>query len=250
MMLSSRKSNVKTRVRKSESKDRSYSKQIEALSKISKAISSELYLDNILKLIVTVTAEVMGSKICSLMLLDEDKRELIVRATQSISEEYNRKPNLKLGEGIAGRVAQENRPISVLDVKKDPRYISVKIAKKEKLCSLLSVPLSVRGKVIGVINCYTSSPHRFTKSEMDVLTAVANQAAIAIENMELMVKSKVIQEELETRKLVERAKDILMEELAISGQEAFRKIQKQSMNSRKPMREIAEAIILAREIKK
>jgi len=250
MRLSSRKSNMKTRVRKSESKDRSYSKQIKALSKISKAISSELYLDNILKLIVTVTAEVMGSKICSLMLLDEDKRELIVRATQSISEEYNRKPNLKLGEGIAGRVAQENRPISVLDVKKDPRYISVKIAKKEKLCSLLSVPLSVRGKAIGVINCYTSSPHRFTKSEMDVLTTVANQAAIAIENTELMVKSKVIQEELETRKLVERAKDILMEELAISGQEAFRKIQKQSMNSRRPMREIAEAIILAREIKK
>lgn len=241
---------MKTRVRKSESKDRSYSKQIEALSKISKAISSELYLDNILKLIVTVTAEVMGSKICSLMLLDEDKRELIVRATQSISEEYNKKPNLKLGEGIAGRVAQENSPISVVDVKKDPRYISVKIAKKEKLCSLLSVPLSVRRKAIGVINCYTSSPRRFTKSEMDVLTTVANQAAITIENTELMVRSKVIQEELETRKLVERAKDILMEELAISGQEAFRKIQKQSMNSRRPMREIAEAIILAREIKK
>ncbi|MCK4802801.1 GAF and ANTAR domain-containing protein [bacterium] len=241
---------MKTRVRKSESKDRSYSKQIEALSRISKAISSELYLDNILKLIVTVTAEVMGSKICSLMLLDEDKRELIVRATQSISEEYNKKPNLKLGEGIAGRVAQENSPISVLDVKKDPRYISVKIAKKEKLCSLLSVPLSVRRKAIGVINCYTSSPRRFTKSEMDVLTTVANQAAITIENTELMVRSKVIQEELETRKLVERAKDILMEELAISGQEAFRKIQKQSMNSRRPMREIAEAIILAREIKK
>ena len=233
-----------------ESKDRSYSKQIEALSRISKAISSELYLDNILKLIVTVTAEVMGSKICSLMLLDEDKRELIVRATQSISEEYNKKPNLKLGEGIAGRVAQENSPISVLDVKKDPRYISVKIAKKEKLCSLLSVPLSVRRKAIGVINCYTSSPRRFTKSEMDVLTTVANQAAITIENTELMVRSKVIQEELETRKLVERAKDILMEEMAISGQEAFRKIQKQSMNSRRPMREIAEAIILAREIKK
>lgn len=241
---------MKTRVRKLESKDRSYSKQIEALSRISKAISSELYLDNILKLIVTVTAEVMGSKICSLMLLDEDKRELIVRATQSISEEYNKKPNLKLGEGIAGRVAQENSPISVLDVKKDPRYISVKIAKKEKLCSLLSVPLSVRRKAIGVINCYTSSPRRFTKSEMDVLTTVANQAAITIENTELMVRSKVIQEELETRKLVERAKDILMEELAISGQEAFRKIQKQSMNSRRPMREIAEAIILAREIKK
>lgn len=241
---------MKRKTKKSESRDKSYSKQIEALFKISKAISSELYLDNILKLIVTVTAEVMGSKICSLMLLDEDKRELIVRATQSISEEYNKKPNIKLGEGIAGRVAQENRSISVPDVKKDTRYVNMEIAKKEKLCSLLSVPLSVKGKVIGVINCYTSSPHRFTKSEMDVLTTVANQAAIAIENTELMVRSKVIQEELETRKLVERAKDILMEELAISGQDAFRKIQKQSMNSRRPMREIAEAIILAREIKK
>jgi len=236
--------------KKSKGKDTSYSKQIEALSRISKAISSELYLENILKLIVTVTAEVMGSKICSLMLLGEDRKELIVRATQSVSEEYNRKPNIKLGEGVAGRVAKENRPISVLDVRKDPRYVNVKIAKKEKLCSLLSVPLSVRGKVIGVINCYTSSPHKFTQSEIDVLITVANQAAVAIENMELMVKSKVIQEELETRKLVERAKDILMEELGISGEEAFRKIQKQSMNTRKPIREIAEAIILSKEIRK
>ena len=241
---------MKKKSKKSKIRDKSYSKQLEALSRISKAISSEIYLDNILKLIVTVTAEVMGSKICSLMLLDEDRKELIVRATQSISEEYNRKPNLKLGKGIAGRVAQENRPISVMDVRKDPRYMSTEIAKKENLCSLLSVPLSVRGKVIGVINCYTSSSQRFTKSEIEVLTTVANQAAIAIENTELMVRSKVIQEELETRKLVERAKDILMEEMAISGQEAFRKIQKQSMNTRKPMREIAEAIILSREIKK
>lgn len=241
---------MKKKTKKSESKDKPYSKQLEALSRISKAISSEVYLDNILKLIVTVTAEVMGSKICSLMLLDEDKKELVVRATQSISEEYNRKPNVKLGKGIAGRVTQENRPFSVMDVRKDPRYVSVEIAKKENLCSLLCVPLSVRGKVIGVINCYTSSPHRFTKSEIDVLATVANQAAIAIENTELMVRSKVIQQELETRKLVERAKDILMEEMAISGQEAFRKIQRQSMNTRKPMREIAEAIILAGEIKK
>lgn len=241
---------MKTKDRKSKKIDKSYNKKIEALSKISKAISSELYLENILKLIVTVTAEVMGSKICSLMLLDEDKRELAVRATQSVSEAYNKKPNLKLGEGIAGRVARENRPISVLDVKKDPLYINAEIARKEKLCSLLSIPLSVRGRVIGVINCYTSSPHRFTESEIDVLTTVANQAAVAIENMELMVKSKVIQEELETRKLIERAKDILMEELDISGEDAFRKIQKQSMNTRKPMREIAEAIILSKEIRK
>jgi AmiR/NasT family two-component response regulator len=84
--------------------------------------------------------------------------------------------------------------------------------------------------------------------EVDVLTAVANQAAIAIENTELMVKTRVIQEELEARKLVERAKDILMQRLELSGEEAYRRIQRQSMNSRRSMREVAEAIILSREI--
>ncbi|GAG92523.1 unnamed protein product, partial [marine sediment metagenome] len=79
-------------------------------------------------------------------------------------------------------------------------------------------------------------------------TTVANQAAIAIENTELMVKTRVIQEELEARKLVERAKDILMQRLGLSGEEAYRRIQRQSMNTRKSMREVAEAIILSREI--
>jgi signal transduction protein with GAF and PtsI domain len=236
------------KVRKNTGNNSHYVEQIEALSKISKAITSDLYLEDILRLIVTVTAEVMRSKICSLMLIDENSKELVVRATQSMSEEYNKKPNIKLGEGIAGRVALENRPIVVLDVKKDPGYINTKIAEKEGLCSLLSVPLSVKGRVIGVINCYTSFPHRFTNTEIAVLTTVANEAAIAIEHTELLVKTKIVQQELESRKLVERAKDILMRRLNLTGEEAFRKIQRDSMNTRKSMREIAETIILANEI--
>jgi len=223
--------------------------KIEALSKISKAISSDLYLEDILRLIVTVTAQVMNSKICSLMLLDEkEEKLLIIRATQSISEEYNKKPPLKVGEGIAGKVVKENRPIAVFDVTKKAEYKYKDIAKKEGLKSLLCVPLNVKGRTIGVINCYTSRPHKFSKMEVNVLTAVANQAAIAIENTELMVKTRVIQEELEARKLVERAKDILMQRLGLSGEEAYRRIQRQSMNTRKSMREVAEAIILTREI--
>ncbi len=225
-----------------------YIKQLEALSKISQAISSDLYLEDILKLIVTVTAEVMNSKICSLMLLNE-KNELVLKATQSISEEYKKKPPLKLGQGIAGIVAKENKPIIVEDVKKDSRYIQHDIAEKEGLCSLASVPLSVKGRVIGVLNLYTSTPHVFTKAEIETLTAVANQAAIVIENSRLLVQTKIIQEELETRKLVERAKGILMKQ-GLSEEEAFRKIQKKSMDLRKPMREIAEAIILTHEIEK
>ena len=228
----------------------SFEEQIKALSKISKAITSDLYLEDILRLIVTVTAEVLGSNICSLMLIDEKTNELIIRASQSISEEYNKKPPLKVGEGIAGKVAKENKSIVVKDVIKEKEYKHKNIAKKEGLCSLLCVPLAVRGKVIGVINCYTSKPHDFTETEINVLTTIANEAAVAIENTELMVKSRVIQEELENRKRIERAKGILMKEEGLTEEQAYLKLQKYSMDHRKTMREVADAIILSAEIKK
>ncbi|MDD5730405.1 MAG: GAF and ANTAR domain-containing protein [Candidatus Omnitrophica bacterium] len=226
-----------------------YVKQIEALAKVANLITSGMYLDELLRLIVNVTAEIMNSKISSLMLLDPDKKELMVKATQSISEAYNKKPNIKLGEGIAGIVAKENKPIYVLDVRQEDRYLNRGIAKKEGLFSLASVPLAVKGKVIGVLNCYTSRKHKFTKHEMDILTALANQAAVAIENAELNLRARSAEEALETRKLVERAKDILSQEANILPSEAYRLIQKQSMDTRKSMREMAEAIILAKEIK-
>lgn len=231
-------------------KNAAYAKQLEAISKVSSTITSNLYLNDILKLIVTVTAEVMDSKICSLMLVDEKTGELVLKATQSMSEAYNKKPNLRVGEGIAGKVALENKPISVHDLADEPEYRSKNIAVKEGLKSLLSVPLSFKGKVIGVLNSYTSYPHKFSREEVSVLTAVANQAAIVIENGALMLKTKTVIEELETRKAVERAKGILMREQGLSEEEAFRKIQKQSMDLRKSMREIAEAIILMENMRK
>jgi signal transduction protein with GAF and PtsI domain len=226
------------------------SKQIEALSQISHAITSDLYLEDILKLIVSVTAQSMGSKVCSLMLLDEKNQTLVIRATQSISEDYNKKPPLKTGEGISGKVAQTKKPIAIYDVKEEKEYKYKDIAKKDGLVSLLCVPMIVKNKAIGVINLYTNKPHKFTSSEIGILTAIANQAAMVIENTELMVKTKIIQEELETRKMVERAKGILMREQNISEDAAYRMIQKHSMDNRKSMRQIAEAIILAAEMQK
>jgi two-component system, response regulator PdtaR len=220
-------------------------KKIEALEEVSRAIVSDLYLGDILKLIVLVTAEVMDSNICSLLLLNDKGDRLEIRATQAVSEAYLNKPSVKPGEGIAGLVAQGNKPIQVWDVKSDSRYVNKDIAEKEGLCSLLSVPMSVKGKVIGVLNCYTSTPREFTPDDVSLLTTVANQAAVAIENTELLVKTRIIQDELETRKLVERAKDIIARSQDISGDEAYRRMQRKSMNTRKSMREIAEAIILA-----
>lgn len=220
-------------------------RQLKALEEVSRAIVSDLYLEDILKLIVMVTAEVMESNICSLLLVNEEEGWLEIRATQSVSEGYLNKPPILLGEGIAGLVAQENTPIQVRDVKEDPRYFNKEVAAKENLCSLLSVPMCVKGSVIGVLNCYTSTPREFGSDDINLLTAVANQAAVAIENTELLVKTRIVQEELEARKAVERAKDILMRSQQLSGDEAYRRIQRKSMNTRKSMREIAEAIILA-----
>lgn len=227
----------------------SFEEQIKALSRISQAITSDLYLEDILRLVVTVTAELFGSNICSLMLVDAKSNALVVRATQSISEEYNKKPPLKIGEGIAGRVAKENRPLAVKDVTKEKEYKHKDIAKRAGLCSLLCVPLAVKGKVIGVMNCYTSKPHEFSENEINVLTTIANEAAVAIENTGLIAKSKVIQEELETRKRIERAKGILMRDEGLTEEQAYLKLRKYSMDKRKTMREVAEAIIMAADMK-
>jgi signal transduction protein with GAF and PtsI domain len=222
--------------------------QLSALSKISKAITSDLYLEDILKLIVSVTAQTMGSKLCSIMLLN-DKNELVIRATQTVSEDYTKKQPVRLGEGISGRVAKENKAMAVCDVQTEPAYKYKEIAKQEKIFSYLCVPMSLKGRVIGVLNLYTSELHKFTKGEIELLSSIAAQAALVIENTELMVKTKVIQEELESRKLVERAKGILMKERKLDEAEAYRLLQKYSMDNRKSMRQVAEAIVLSFDMK-
>jgi two-component system, response regulator PdtaR len=247
MMYSLHKPPVKFK-KEEKMKTLSYKKQIEALSKIGKAITSYTYLDEVLIFIVSMTAEIINSKICSLLLLNE-KKELIIRATQSISESYRTKNPIKFGEGIAGKVVKKNKPIVVYDVKNDSRYINHGIAEKEGLCSLLSVPLSIKGKTIGALNCYTDFPHEFTKEEISLLIMISNQAAVVIENAQLTLKTRAIKEELETRKIVERAKGMIMKR-GLSEEEAFRRIQKKSMDTHKPMKEIAEAILLTAELEK
>jgi len=228
-----------------------YEKYIKALSDISGAITSDLYLEDILKLIVMVTAKVTGLEICSLWLVDETEnpRKIRLKATQAIDPEYMKDRALNETEGVVGYVFSKNELLYVKDVLKDPRFKEKDMARKLGLVSMLGIPLTVRNdKVIGVLNCFSSQPHDFTDTEINLITAVANQAAVAIYNTELLVKSKVIQEELETRKLVEKAKDVLMSKRKMAGDEAFRWIQKRSMTSRKSMRQIAEAILLSEEL--
>jgi signal transduction protein with GAF and PtsI domain len=230
--------------------DKFIKKEIEVLYKISSAITSDMYIEDVLKLIVSVTAEVFKSKICSILLYDEKDEVLKIRATQTMSDEYLKKPPLKVGEGIAGKVFETKKPITVKDIKKEKEYKYRDIAIKEGLVSLLSVPMIVKNKAIGVLNVYTTYPHKFTKKEIKIISFIANQAAIVIENTELLVKTKILEEELEARKKIEKAKGILMKNENLTEEEAYNKIRKFSMDKRLSMKEVAEAIILAYEIKK
>jgi signal transduction protein with GAF and PtsI domain len=223
--------------------------QVEALSALSEKIASNLYLKEILQLIVTMTAELIQSKICSIMLLNPDKKELIIEATQSLSQEYISKPNISVNNSISGRAILQKRPVSVLDVTREPDFLYPEMARKEGLCSLLSVPMMVKEDVIGIINCYTEKPHDFSEEETAIVQAVANQAAIAIQNTQLMEELVETKKALETRKVLEKAKGILMKELNIDEDTAHKMIHKKSMDSCKPVKEIAEAIILAWEIR-
>ncbi|MFO7929798.1 MAG: GAF domain-containing protein [Thermodesulfobacteriota bacterium] len=226
-------------------------KYIEALKDISRAINSDLYLEEILKLIVMVTAKVTGVEICSLWLLEDNEKQqrLRLKATQTIEPAYVKDRVLNIDEGVVGYVASARQPLIIKDVLSEPRFKEKEMARTLGLKSLASVPLLLRDeRVIGVLNCFTSEPHDFTDTEVNLITTVANQAAVAIFNSELIVKTRVIQEELETRKLVERAKEALMNRGGIDADEAYRRIQKKSMDSRKSMRSIAEAILLSEEL--
>ena len=109
--------------------------QLDTLSQVSETVSSNRLIDDVLQLIVTMTAQMMGSKICSIMLLDDTTNELRIGATQSLSEQYRRKPNVKVGQSISGRAVQERRPIIVTDVTQEKDFMYRELAQREGLCS-------------------------------------------------------------------------------------------------------------------
>ncbi|MBF0099358.1 MAG: GAF and ANTAR domain-containing protein [Desulfobacterales bacterium] len=211
-------------------------------------MTTELFLEDLLKLIVIVTAKVTGFAICSLWLLDENENPPLMRlkATQAIEPEYVKDRSLFLNEGVVGYVMTHKKPLTIKNVLSSRRFKEKDMAKKMGLASMVGVPLTLKNdKPIGVLNCFTLVPYEFSETEINLLTTIANQAAVAILNTELMVKTKIIQEELETRKKVERAKEILIHRKNLKANEAYRWIQKRCMDSRKSMRDIAEAIILS-----
>jgi two-component system, response regulator PdtaR len=229
----------------------SYDHYIKALMDISQAVTSDLFLEDVFKLIVMVVAKVTGVDICSLWLVDENSSppKIRLKATQAIEPEYVIDRSLNLDEGVVGYVVSTQAPLVIPDVLQCEIFKEKEMARKLGLVSMVGVPLQgKKEKVIGVLNCFTSVPHEFSKTDINLLTTVANQAAVAILNTELIINTKIIEEELKARKKIERAKEIIMERQALNGDEAYRWIRKRSMDSRKTMLEVAEAILLSNEL--
>ncbi|PYS19930.1 MAG: GAF sensor protein [Acidobacteria bacterium] len=224
------------------------STQLSTLAQVGQIIASGTYLDEMLQLIVRIIAETMQARVCSIMLVDAQKNELVIKASKSSSEEYWRKPNLKIGNSLISRVVKAKAPLMVRDVTKEESYQYPELATKEGVRSLLSVPMILKDHVVGVINVYSAEERVFSREDQRVLSTVADQAALAFENTKLNVAIQESQEALQTRKLVERAKSILQKQANLSEEEAYKRLQQQSMRTRRSMREIAEAVILSSEL--
>lgn len=233
------------------STQQTYDNYIKALMDISQAITSDLFLEDLFKLIVMVTARVTGVEICSLWLIDENENPPLVRlkATQSIDRDYVKDRVLRLHEGVVGYVISTQRPLYIPNVLENERFKEKEMARRLGLVSMVGVPLQGKeDKVVGVLNCFTVKPHVFSSTDINMLTAVASQAAVALHNTELIIKTRVIEQELKSRKIIERAKEILMQRREMNGEEAYRWIRKRSMDARKSMLDIAEAIVLSDEL--
>lgn len=166
--------------------------ELRTLAEVSETLTSPLYLEQILRLLVEMAARVFDAPLCTLMLLDGE--ELVLAATHPEGVHPRPRHALKVGDGIAGLAAQSGQPVMSADLASDPRFKTNELTDKAHVRSLLSVPLRVRDRTLGVVNCYTSRHHKFTQSEVNLLQTLANQTALAIENAGLVVKSAMVRE--------------------------------------------------------
>lgn len=164
--------------------------EISVLFEISQSITSTLVLDEVLDSIVNFSMEMMHALRCELRLTDQTGEYLEIRASRGLSKSFLSSTPIKVGEGIIGSVVETKRPISVVDVRKDPRTKHMSLAKRERLAGLLAVPILQRNAPIGAITVYTSKPRDFTQNEIDLLSTFASQASVAIENARLYAKMK------------------------------------------------------------
>ena len=156
-----------------------------ALSRISAALSGLWDLDAILRVALDNVLNMMDGDIGGILLMDEETQTLYYRVHQGLSTRYVEEMHLRLGEGIAGSVAQSGKSVLLEDISTDPRAAYPDLVSSEGLKAFISVPLQARDKVLGVINVASRTPHRFTRDDMHLLHSVGDQLGVAIEQASL-----------------------------------------------------------------
>jgi len=168
----------------------------ESLASVSRTINSTLNLDEALRAITREACELMRARMCSLMMLDESREWLDLRASYGAGSNYIKKPRLSVEESLLGVVARRKKPMQVANVQTSGRYQNVEVARQEGLVSLLSVPLLFAGQSIGTLNVYTGRPYNYSNEEIKILSALAELSAIAIEKARLYERIVDVEEQL------------------------------------------------------
>ena len=168
----------------------------ESLASVSRTINSTLNLDDALSIITREACVLMQAKVCSLMLLDETREWLELRASFGAGEAYINRPRLSLEESLLGIVVRRKKPLQVQNVQVSSRYQSVEVARREGLVALLGVPLLYDGQAIGTLSVYTGQPASFSNEEIRILSALAELSAIAIQKARLYERVVDVEEQL------------------------------------------------------
>ena len=164
---------------------RRHVEQLQTLHRVSKLLNSPRHVNEVLLLVVQTMCETLDVKACGLRLLDGATGELVLKAMHGLSPEYLGKGPVPIEQSEIDRAAMEGDPVYVRDISKDPRILYPSEMVREGIHSILVVGLKARGGPIGALRIYTGEERRFHKSELSLADALANLAAIAIENAKL-----------------------------------------------------------------
>jgi signal transduction protein with GAF and PtsI domain len=223
--------------------------EVDALHEIGSRIAAADALHEVLGRVVELIATLIKCDSCFIYVLEGD--ELVLRASKNPRPEAVDRLRVHMGEGITGWVAEHREPVAVSqNAASDPRFRIFSDLPEDQFEGFLSVPVQSRGRLVGVINLQHRKPHSHTRSEIKLISTIGFLVGAEVEMARLETENSHLSEQLENRKLVERAKGILQRDLSLSEEDAYLALQRQSRQRRKSMRDVAEAIILADEIRK
>ncbi|HLV86577.1 MAG TPA: ANTAR domain-containing protein [Candidatus Sulfotelmatobacter sp.] len=202
----------------------------------------------VLDRVVEFASALVKCDACLVYVLEND--ELVLRATKNPHPEVVDRLKLRVGQGITGWVAEHHEPVAISEkAAHDPRFQFFHELPEDSYEAFLSVPLLSRGRLVGVINLQHRQHHVYRRREIRMISMIGLLMGAEIEMARLESVNSTLTEQLQTRKLVERAKGILQRDLGLDEEQAYLTLQRQSRQKRKPMKEIAEAIILSDEVR-